>query len=115
MIDTVTTVWILLLASGARVVLSLFSLLFVIQWYKRNATHAVSGSEATPRILILLPVLREQSILHSTLLYFSQMSDFSNAQVLVITTERELSEQHSPPPANRPTTFEVAQSSAGVI
>jgi cellulose synthase/poly-beta-1,6-N-acetylglucosamine synthase-like glycosyltransferase len=58
-----------------------------------GATSTTQSKDSEPRILILLPVLRETALLSESVQHFTDLARGHNAAVVVVTTERERAER----------------------
>ncbi len=95
---------ILLAAVSLRMIEGFIQMYISLQWfYKNRKSEVVYGTKQFSRFIILIPVLREQNIIHKTLERFTVLKDIE--KVIFITTEKENSErgEHSK------TTFKILQ------
>lgn len=58
--------------------------------YKKNLLKTFSY----PKIVILMPLLREQRLIKGMMDYFSRISDKGNIEMIIITTEKEIYEKN---------------------
>jgi len=92
---------VFLAISTIRVVVSVIALCFSIRWFTRSG-HSLLNTG--PRVLVIIPVLREQTIIESTIRHFLLIDEYEQTTILVVTTEKELSDNS---PAGTRNTIDV--------
>lgn len=71
--------------------ITLLNIIYTLDFYKRGLISISSTSPTKPQIIIVIPLLREQTTISDTLSYFTSLS-YPKLDIVIITTEKELVE-----------------------